>query len=409
MTALPWQAKANSPYTHEIFIDATGDGVIAYQAGAEYRMGREGRDEFGEDLAPEVADDKVMGSSLLFHAEDAGCPVPFTPPDWIARFKEDTDLNHRTHDDVHAGYWWIEVGNPPYQTISDNDLIRHELYKQLLGVWDHIKNQGDHGADNLHIDFIGSVPGKRESRRIMGDYILIESDIRRDACFPDAVAYGGWFCDLHTMGGILNREELPEPSFNSDVSEVDRRQMYTYTIPLRSLYSKNIENLMMAGRDISTSHVALGSSRLMATCGVVGQAAGTAAAWCIRYSKNPREICRDHIKDIQQQLLKDDCYIPGISNEDPNDLARKAEITASSSGALVFKAGEIGYEFEHPKQKTYPRSGLETERAQLFPFDSGYLESVGFELLSKISNDVEAEVCLHQNQKTWSVFRIRLC
>ncbi len=378
------------------FIDATGDGTIAFRAGAEFRFGREGKEEFGEDLAPESPDDKVMGSSLLFHAEDIRYPVPFTAPDWAARFKTNDDLLHRTHDDITAGYWWIEIGNPPYHTIDDSEKIRHELHAQLLGVWDHIKNQDDHGAATLHIDFIGSVPGKRESRRIIGDYIMREQDIRHDSHFEDAVAYGGWFCDLHVMGGILSKEEPPEPSFNNDQSEVDRRQMYTYSIPLRSLYSKDIANLMMAGRDISASHVALGSTRLMATCAVIGQAVGTTAAVSLNTGLTPREVCAKHVKAVQQQLLKDDCYIPGMRNEDKWDLARTAAVEASSSATLRFPAGIIGEEYEHAKQKSYPRSSLEIERAQLFPCSSGRLESLELKLRSASDKPIKAKVSVYK-------------
>lgn len=374
----------------ERFVDATGDGTIAYLSGAEYRFGREAKSEFGEELAPDEADDLVMGSSLLFHAEDAGGPVPFYPPSWAHTYETNEDLLHRPHDDIVAGYWWIEVGNPPYHTIDDNEKIRHELLSHLYGVWDHIKNKDDHGAENLHIDFIGAVPGKRESRRIVGDYIMHEQDIRFDSGFEDAVAYGGWFCDLHAMGGILNMEDIPEPSFNSDLSEVDRRQMYTYSIPFRSLYSKNIDNLLMAGRNISATHVAFGSTRLMATCAVIGQAVGTAAALSVRKGVTPRQLGKTAIAEVQQQLLKDDCYIPSIANADERDHARTATVTVSSTATLSFPKGIVGEEYEHAKQKAYPRSTLETERAQLFPASSGRLDSVELKLRSESAKDVEA-------------------
>lgn len=382
--------EARFEVTGTLFIDATGDAFVAAAAGAEYRFGREGREEFGEQLAPPAPDDKVMGSSLLFHAEDAGVPVPFVAPEGTPDYVHDRDIAYRTHDDVRAGYWWIEVGNPPYNTVRDNELVRDELYRQLLAVWNHVKNRGEHGAANLHIDFVGAVPGKRESRRIVGDHIMTQHDIQRDARFHDAVAYGGWFCDLHVMGGILTRGEPPEPSFDNNLEEVDRRQMYTYSIPLRSLYSRSIENLMMAGRDISVSHVALGSTRLMATCAVIGQAAGTAAALCIRHGVRPRELAAEHAAELQQQLLRDDCYIPGVRNEDPFDRARHAEVTASSSAGLRFPPGMIAEEYEHPKQRSFPCTGLETERAQLFPCSDGRLTSFEVELQSTI--DAEAVV-----------------
>ncbi len=371
-----------------IFLDATGDGTVAYFAGAETRMGREGKDEFGESLAPEEPDDQVMGSTLTFHTEDAGRPVEFVRPEWVPTYKTDEDLLHRTHVDIKTGYWWIEVGNPPYNTITDADKIRDELYRQLLGVWDHIKNQGDHGAENLLLDFVGAVPGKRESRRIVGPYMMREYDIQRDRKFPDAVAYGGWFCDVHTMGGILNLEEPPEASFQEgNLTEEDARQVYVYSIPLRSLYSKDIPNLLMAGRNISVTHVALGTTRLMATCAVIGQAAGTAAAYCSARAKLPRSVTDKDILAIQQQLLKDDCYIPGHRNQDEKDLIRQSRVTVSSEGPLVFpNRYRRGYEYEHPRQKIMSRSNLDVPRAQLFPCTTDMLEKVTVFIQSDSSN-----------------------
>jgi FAD-dependent oxidoreductase family protein len=371
----------------KFFLDATGDGVVAYKAGAETRFGREGRDEFNEELAPDIPDDLVMGSTLSFHAEDAGTAVPFALPSWAPVFKTDKDLLHRTHVDMKAGYWWIEIGNPPYHTIHDNDKIRDELYKQLLGVWDHIKNQDDHAADNLAIDFIGSVPGKRESRRIVGPYIMREDDVRTDKMFSDSVAYGGWFCDLHTMGGILNNEKPPEASFDGNLEEEDSRQMHIYSIPLRSLFSKDIDNLFMAGRDISVSHVALGTTRLMATCAVIGQGAGTAVAHCIKQGLMPNKLSESDIDEIQQQLIKDDCYIPGLINQDTGDLARTAKVSVSSSAPLVFPNTLMrGYEYEHPRQKTISRSSLDIPRLQLFPCTADFLEKVSVYIESDNSN-----------------------
>ena len=360
-----------------LFVDATGDATIAFKAGATTRMGREGKAEFGETLAPDKPDDYTMGSTLAFHASDAGRPVPFVPPEWAVVYKSNDELLHRTHADVTSGYWWIEIGNPPYNTIGDNDKIRHELLRHLLGVWDHIKNRGEHGAENLFIDFIGALPGKRESRRVMGDYILRESDIKQSVVFDDRVAYGGWFIDVHTMGGILNREKPPEATFDGNLEETDRRQMYIYSIPYRCLYSKDIANLMMAGRDISATQIALGTTRLMATCAVIGQAVGTAAHLCTKHRLAPRELHPARIKELQQLLLKQDCYIPRLANQDPADLARTAGVSASSTAVLSFPEGTtLGSEYEHARQKTYLRSNLDNERGQMFPVTADRIDRI---------------------------------
>ncbi|MBP8638304.1 MAG: FAD-dependent oxidoreductase [Dictyoglomi bacterium] len=314
--------KGSFTLSAPIFIDCSGDGVIAYSAGAEYRMGREGKEEFGESLAPDKPDGYVLGSSLMFTTKELDHPVKFTPPGWAYRF-EDKDLPYRSHSPRELNYWWIEYGGM-LDTIKDNDRIKEELTKILFGVWDHIKNRGNHRAENFILDWIGQMVGKRESRRFIGDYILTQKDLEDGTLFPDRVAYGGWSIDLHPPAGIFDpghpceQYKLPDP----------------YSIPFRSLYSENIENLMFAGRNISASHVALGSTRVQGTCGVMGQAAGTAAYLCKKYDLMPRDIYKNHIKELQQLLLREDCYIIGIKNEDPEDIARISKVSASSSRKL---------------------------------------------------------------------------
>ena len=173
-----------------MFIDASGDGAVAYSAGADFRMGRESKDEFGETRASEMADKYTMGSSLLFRAKDMGYPVPFKSPSWAYDFPNDEDLPFRDHSYIKNGFWWIEYGGT-LNTIKDNERIKEELLKILFGVWDHIKNHGEHKAQNYALDWVRSIPGKRESRRFIGDYILTQNDLEEHKLFPDRVAYGG--------------------------------------------------------------------------------------------------------------------------------------------------------------------------------------------------------------------------
>lgn len=314
--------KGSFTLSAPIFIDCSGDGVIAYSAGAEYRMGREGKDEFNESLAPDKPDSYTLGSSLLFTTKRLSHPVKFTPPKWAYRFEE-KDLNYRSHSPNEVNYWWIEYGGT-LDTIKDNDKIKEELTKILFGVWDHIKNRGYHRAENYVLDWIGQVVGKRESRRFMGDYILNQKDVEEGTLFEDRVAYGGWFIDLHPPKGIFDPGPPCEQHRLKDV----------YSIPFRCLYSKNIENLMFAGRNISATHVALGSTRVQGTCGVLGQVVGTASYLCKKYGIIPRDVYNNHIKELQQLLLREDCYIIGVRNEDENDIAKNGQITASSSKSL---------------------------------------------------------------------------
>lgn len=328
----------------KVFIDCTGNGTLGYLAGAEYRVGSESKYEFGENHAPEKANNNRMGNTLLFKAVNRGCSVNFKRPEFAKVFTEE-DLKYRTHSAVHAaqtkdgvdetylhipafgssqidyGYWWIELTGVKDDIIDEFEEIRDDLVSCVYGVWDHLKNQGEHGAEKYDLEWVGMMPGMRESRRLVGDYILNENDILSNRKFDDAVAYGGWAMDIHTPNGLYDFNELPSTIVGFDGA---------YTIPYRCYYSKNIKNLMMAGRNISASKMAMGSTRVMGTCAIGGQAVGTAAAMCIKYNCSPKGIS-EHICELQQTLLKDDCYIPGIRNIDDLDLAKGAEISATSS------------------------------------------------------------------------------
>ena len=298
----------------KIFVDATGHGTLGVLAGCGSRMGTEAKGEFHEADAPDMANTDTMGNSLMFSAVDRGEKVTFEKPKWAYTFTEE-QLKFREHaNSVELGGDWDDI-------IRQSEDIRDELVKCVYGVWDHLKNQGDHGVDNLDLDWVGMVPGTRESRRLEGDYLLNENDVRENRIFEDAVAYGGWQMDQHTAGGLMAFDQVPSRILNFKGC---------YSIPYRCFYSKEVPNLMMAGRDISTTKTAFGSTRVMGTCAVGGQAVGTAAAMAVHYGLTPRELGQTHMDQLQQTLLKDDCYIPGFANHDPDDLCRRAQVTASS-------------------------------------------------------------------------------
>lgn len=330
----------------KIFVDATGHGTVGVMAGAANRKGSEGRSEFNEPTAPDEPNSYTMGDTLVFTARDRGEPVEFVKPFWARTFTED-DLKFRPHEvssgsqadggivqndnydkdqlpiftSVDEGYWWIELGGDYDDLIRQSEQIRDDLMACVYGIWDHMKNGGDHGCENLSLDWVGIVPGHRESRRLEGDYILNEVDVRANRVFHDAVAYGGWSMDEHVPGGINSTDTWANEIWNFKGC---------YSIPYRCYYSRNVPNLMMAGRNISASKLAFGSTRIMGTCAVGGQAVGTACALAIKYDCLPREVGTGHIEELQQELLKDGCYIPGFKNTDEADLARKAHISASS-------------------------------------------------------------------------------
>ena len=313
-----------------VFVDCTGDGRLGAEAGAPFRHGREGRDEYHESLAPEKPDNKTLGSSLLFQARDVGYPAPVVAPPWARKFsEEDLRLRHHAKAGVDRGleygYWWVEWGGV-LDTIKDNEAIRDELLAIMLGVWDHIKNGDGHGADHWALDWFGFLPGKRESRRFVGQYMLCESDLLESRPFDDAIAYGGWPIDTHPVEGVDATDEHPC---------AQRPVPHLYDIPLRACVSNALPNFMFAGRNFSASHIAFASTRVMATCATVGQGVGVAAAYAVQHGLDPGALAAnpEALQAIQQRLLRDDAYLIGRVNLDPADLARAASASASSAQA----------------------------------------------------------------------------
>lgn len=324
----------------KIFIDCTGIGTLAMRAGADFLSGSEGRDEFSEPDALDNHTHDRMGNTLLLKAVDRGHPVYFTPPSFSRHFTEE-ELRFRPHSTgftasvgdtsdytrmtafstsaVDYGYWWIEICGKTDDFFSEYEDIRDELMSCVWGVWDHIKNGGDHGAENYDLEWVGILPGMREGRRIIGDYVLTENDILANRRFDDGIAYGGWAMDVHASGGLYDFNKHPSTIHCFDGA---------YEIPYRCYYSRNIKNLMMAGKIISASKLGISSARVMGTCAIGGQAVGTAAAMCIEKQLFPRELLQ-HIEELRSNLVRDDCLIPGFCGED-GDLIKGARVFASS-------------------------------------------------------------------------------
>lgn len=305
------------------YIDCSGDGLLAATSGAEYRTGREGKAEFNEKYAPDEPDGWQMGATLLWQAKDMGKPIPYEAPPFAIKYEAEKSNPRRKFANFQNGIWWIEIGSE-HDIIGEAEEIRDKLMGYLHGVWDYIKNSGKFPeAENMALEWVGSIPGRRESRRFIGDFILSEQDLLKHRHFDDAVAYGGWSLDEHCWAGIENLQDPPS-YFHEHFHEI-------YEIPFRSLYSKNITNLLFAGRNISQTHIALSSSRVMGTCALEGQAVGTAANLCVQKGINPREIYKHHIKELQENLLRDDAFIPNRTSHDENDLAKKADVFLASS------------------------------------------------------------------------------
>lgn len=313
----------------DIFIDCSGDSILAALSGAQYRHGREAREDYGEDAAPETADRQTMGNSCLLQARETAGAVRFTPPEWARKLNEEENLKTRDHrPDSYRGnnFWWLELGGNK-DTIEDAEEIRDDLLALSFGVWDHIKNQGEHNAENWELDWMGFLPGKRESRRYIGDHILTQREVQAGGKFDDIIAYGGWQIDDHPPMGFDHKGDpttyYPCPS--------------PFGIPYRCLYSVNIDNLMFAGRNISVTHAAMAASRVMATCAMLGQAAGTAAALAAKHRITPRGV-NDHIAELQQYLMEDDCWLPGLCRK-VSEECLSAELSAECGNAENLRNG----------------------------------------------------------------------
>lgn len=311
------------------FADCSGDSILAPLSGAKFRYGREAAGEFDEDIAPDAADDMTMGMSCLIQARETDSPKKFIPPSWANIYESDDDLPNRAHDlNKRQNFWWLELGGTR-DTIHDAEEIRDELLKVAFGVWDHIKNRGEHEAENWELEWMGFLPGKRESRRLVGDHILTQNDVRAGGKFEDIIAYGGWSMDDHHPEGFDYPGEPtvfhPAPS--------------PFGIPYRCVYSKNVENLFFAGRNISATHAAMSSARVMATCATLGQAVGTAAAIAVENDISPRLVGQgETLQKLQQRLMADDCYLPGMASE-ASQITKQAELTASCGEPEVLRNG----------------------------------------------------------------------
>lgn len=205
--------------------------------------------------------------------------------------------------------------------IADTESVRDELLRIAYGMWDYVKNAPENREKNKYwrLDWVGILPGKRESRRYIGDHVTTQNDVRFGGKFDDTVAYGGWSMDDHDPAGFRSK----------GVPTVFHPAPSPYGIPYRSLYSVNIENLMFAGRNISVTHTAMSSTRVMGTCAILGQAVGTAAAIAVKYAQTPRGVYENHLRELQQTLMEDDCWLPGFALKIP-DITKDAELVCDS-------------------------------------------------------------------------------
>ena len=301
----------------KFFLDASGDSILQPLTGAEFRIGREGADEFGECTSTKQNDMMTMGMSCLIQGRETDKPISYVAPE----FSKPLDRTHFENrnpvlENDSENFWYLELGGDR-DTIGDTEKLRHELMGLAAGTWDYIKNSGEFHADNWELEFFGFLPGKRESRRMLGEYMLTQTDISAGRTFDDEVAFGGWPLDDHFPGGFYHRG-VPNTNYLTPAP---------YSLPYRCLYSKNVDNLFFAGRNVSCTHMAMSSTRVMATCALFGEAAGKAAAIAVREGCAPNDVYRTHIRKLQKLLLDEDCFLPSRTREIPI-ACLKAEFTA---------------------------------------------------------------------------------
>ena len=313
-----------------LFVDTTGHGWIGFYSGAEWRMGQEARAEFNESLAPVEAGKRTMGNTLYKAViVDHKKPVPFQCPDWAYQWKNSSDFenvgSHKRRNDTirppnfdrpsrgkgrnpgndsdgtltHT--YWVEYGGIK-NTIDDAEQIRDELFRICIGLWSYAKNYNPTTKKknaNRELVWLNYVPGVRESRRLVGDYIMSQQDYDKQIVHDDTVAFTDWGPDCHHPEGFW-------VTGNDCIHTYKGRRT---SIPYRTLYSKNIENLFMAGRCHSATHIALGGTRVMRPMCATGQAAGTAAAIAAKHKTLPRGVYKNHIKELQDTLVRDGCRL----------------------------------------------------------------------------------------------------
>lgn len=338
----------------DLFIDCSGDSILAPLTGAEFRKGREAKEEYEEDIRLETADSMTMGMSCLIQGRETHREVEFIPPSFATDLSSD-DFVGRDPDlyKPTENFWYLELGGDR-DGIGDTEEIRDELLSLAAGTWDYVKNKSKTDVSKWDLDFLGFLPGKRESRRMMGEYVITQRDILSGRVFEDEIAYGGWPLDDHFPGGFFIRGAYWS-SFKVDAP---------YSIPYRALYSRNVENLLFAGRNISMTHAAMSSIRVMATCGLLGEAAGRAASIAAKYGLTPHGVYKERISELQESLMKGDCFLPSRKRQigagclkaslNAPDLLRNGEdrahriygTTDETAQYLAKEGEEIVYRFE---------------------------------------------------------------
>ncbi len=330
----------------KVFADCTGDGNLGFLAGADFRMGRESRDETGEPLAPEQADAMTMGTSVQWYTAEADQPVSFPECPWALQFDE------QSYQRATRGDWNWETGMNRDQ-IAEFELIRDHGLRAVYGNWSYLKNHSPEKDEiaNLKLAWVAYVGGKRESRRLLGDVILKQQDVVDRRPWPDASVTTTWSIDLH-YPDPKNTEHFPGEEFRSIAEFL---HIKPYAIPYRCLYSRNVSNLLMAGRNISVTHVALGTVRVMRTCGMMGEVAGMAASLCAEYETTPRGVYQNYLDELKGLMEK------GVGAPPPPPVTERPPAWIDSAGPNLARSAQVSVSGNYD-EKQYPVANVNDGR-----------------------------------------------
>ena len=364
-----WQLATYKKYEikADFYADCSGDCIISEFTDASVMSGRESRSDYGEPFAPDESDNYTMGSSCIIQARKTAAPQRHVPFPFERRIDEKIFKNRyniNSPELERENFWWVETGGTE-DTIKNADQINRSLIIDILSVWSETERKNP--DLKWELDWIGFTAGKRESRRYAGDYVLTASDILSCTPFDDGIAYGGWPMDNHDPQGIYAKH--PNVNYYFD---------RPYLIPYRCIYSSNTDNLFFAGRNISVTHLALSSTRVMATCGMIGQAVGTAAWIAKKYSTNARGAAK-YIDQIKKALHDDDCYLPGSRRKtsdairnaftDFNDFYRTIDSPERNIGG---QDSAVSFDFGRPIELSFQKTHCDKLR---FVFDSDLTRS----------------------------------
>ncbi|CAK7218114.1 hypothetical protein SBRCBS47491_003397 [Sporothrix bragantina] len=385
-----FNAQTSIMYTVEAnqFIDCTGDGTLAFLAGAPFRIGAEQREEFGELFAPDVEYGQLLGHSIYFYSKDTGKPVKFVAPSYALKDveKEIPRFHRFTTKEMGCSLWWIEHGGR-LDTVHDTEEIKWELWRVVYGVWDYFKNSGRFPeAENLTLEWVGTVPGKRESRRFIGPTILKQQDITEQRYHADTVSHGGWSLDLHPADGVY--------------SEIDGCTQWhskgVYQIPFSTMVCAEVPNLLYGGRIISATHVAFASTRVMATSGSNANALGVAAALCKQLGTAGKPLDpillleKGNMSTLQRDLMRFGQYLPGYKLKDADDLVRQAASVSAEKDFVLDSLPADG-----------PPKVLVRSLAQMLPLSQGAVPKFGVTVMSAVESTT-LTVQLRGSQKAYN-------